>query len=64
MRLFADHLPRLGEIDREIARYHASLTELEFERQRESRRTWEEWLSPFGFFRQLNRVRFFPMLSL
>jgi hypothetical protein len=46
-------LPRIGE---RIAEFHERLTDDEFaERQRTSRRLWEEYLSPEGFFTNFHR---------
>lgn len=46
-------VPRLAD---RVAEFHESLSPAEFkERQRACRRLWEEWLSPYGFFKNLRR---------
>jgi hypothetical protein len=46
----------VGRVGERVAEFHEGLSPGEFEeRQRACRRLWEEWLSPYGFFKNLRR---------
>jgi hypothetical protein len=46
----------VSHIPDKVAEFHESLSPDEFkDRQRASRGLWEEWLSPYGFFKNLRR---------
>jgi hypothetical protein len=46
----------ISRIPDRVAEFHESLSPAEFrDRQRACRRLWEEWLSPYGFFRNIRR---------
>lgn len=46
----------VSRIPDKVAEFHESLSPAEFkDRQRACRRLWEEWLSPYGFFKNLRR---------
>ncbi len=45
----------IGEVASHVSEFHARLSPAEFEElQRTCRRTWEQWLSPSGFFEKLS----------